>query len=106
MKNKIQIFNSKDEAKGLEGTLIQGGIKIIDGNDPLEKLFYYFLGKFTPIQRLEYEAKTEAKKLNADYGIITDKYLTYVNSSAYVQTMNECDKLLTIKVNFYKQKLK
>ena len=98
----IKIFDSEKEAKNLEGTLIES-IKIRDGNDPFEKLFYVFLGNFTSLQRLKYLAKSEAVKLNADYGVITDKFDTSVNLSGHLQNIEDCDSFLNIKVNFYKK---
>ena len=102
MTNNLKIFNSEKEANGLEGTLIES-LKIRDGNDPLENLFYVFLVRFTPIQRLKAVAKSEAVELNADYGVITDKFKTCGNTSGYLQNMEDCDEFLTIKVNFYKK---
>lgn len=102
MTDKIKIFNSKDEASDLEGTLVES-INIRDGNDFLENLFYVFSGKFTPMQRLKSIAKSEAKELNADYAVIADKYETIANLSGHLQNIEDCDKFLTIKVNFYKK---
>ena len=104
MMNEIKIFNSKEKAKDLEGTLIES-IKIRDGNDPIEKLFYIFRGKFTSLQRLTDVAKSKIQELKADYAVITDKYETYFNSSNHLQNKEDCDKLLTIEVNFYKRSM-
>ena len=98
---KIKIFNSEKEAEGLEGTIIES-VKIRDGNDPLEKIFYAFQGKFTAMQRLKDVAKDEAKELKADYGIITDKYETCGNFSGQLQNMEDCNVFQNIKVHFYK----
>ena len=100
---KIKIFNSEKEAKGLEGSLVES-LKIIDGNDPLENFFEVFSGNFTPLQRLKSEAKSEAVSLNADYGVIINKYETMRNNSGHLQNLENCDNLLTIEVNFYKNK--
>ena len=51
---------------------------------------------------LNYVAKLEAKKSGADYGIIVGKYKTLVNLSGHMQNIEDCDELLTIKVNLYK----
>lgn len=103
MTNKIKIFNSDKEARGLEGALVDS-FMIRDGNDPIENIFHYFSGNFTPIQRLKGAIQNQAKELDADYGIITEKYETIGNTSGHLQNIEDCDKFLTIKVNFYKLK--
>ena len=102
MTNKIKIFNSETEAKGLEGTLVEI-LKIKDGNDPLENFLEVFSGNFTSLQRLKSVAKSEAVNLNADYGVITKKYETIINTLGNLQNFEDGDKFLTIEVNFYKK---
>ncbi len=103
MTNKMKIFNSEKEAKGLEGTLVES-LKIRDGNDPLEIFFNYFLGNFTPMQRLKSVINEKNRELKTNYAIITDKYETIGNTSGHLQNIEDCDKFLTIKVDFYKNK--
>ena len=102
MKKKIKIFNSNEEAKSLEGTLIEN-VKIRDGNDPIENILLYLKGKFTPMQRLKNVIKNKAKEMEADYAMITNKYETFINRSGCIQNIEDCDKLLSVEVSFYKQ---
>lgn len=99
---KIKILNSETEARGLVGKLVANA-KVRDGNDPIENLYNYFLGNFTPIQRLNSVIKEIAKKEKADYAVITDRYETIMNNSGYMQNIEDCNKFLTVKVNFYQK---
>ncbi len=104
MKEKIKIFKSAEEAKNLDADLV-GSLRIQDGNDPLERILYMFMGKFTPTQRLNKVIKNEGEIIGADYAVVIDKYNTIFNNSGYLQNMEDCDQLLSLNVKFYKEKI-